>query len=186
MIGKLWIQESLLNRIDETFPILQAGILRLHPNEIYNLHVDQNRGVCVNMQLNYNVQSECSFEVPGKTVIVPYEEHSFFLFNNQQPHKVVNGDNTRYMFSIEFVKNKNELDYNLFYVNNRNYDLFLCKIDMKELYAMDKDKLKLIVRNLELLVDSLKTELYSDVQAYQFDDIKPKDLDYDEIFEDSE
>jgi hypothetical protein len=57
---------------------------------------------------------------------------------------------------------------------------------MRELYAMDKDKLKLIVRNLELLVDSLKTELYSDVQAYQFDDIAPKELDYDEIFEDSE
>jgi hypothetical protein len=51
---------------------------------------------------------------------------------------------------------------------------------------MDKDKLKLIVRNLELLVDSLKTELYSDTQAYKFDDIKPKELDYDEIFEDSE
>ena len=57
---------------------------------------------------------------------------------------------------------------------------------MRELYAMDKDKLKLIVRNLELLVDSLKTELYSDVQAYQFDDITPNELDYDEIFEDSE
>ena len=51
---------------------------------------------------------------------------------------------------------------------------------------MNKDKLKLIVRNLELLVDSLKTELYSDVQAYKFDDITPKELDYDEIFEDSE
>ena len=51
---------------------------------------------------------------------------------------------------------------------------------------MDKDKLKLIVRNLELLVDSLKTELYSDTQAYKFDDITPKELDYDEIFEDSE
>ena len=57
---------------------------------------------------------------------------------------------------------------------------------MRELYAMDKDKLKLIVRNLELLVDSLKTELYSDTQAYKFDDITPKELDYDEIFEDSE
>jgi hypothetical protein len=48
---------------------------------------------------------------------------------------------------------------------------------------MDKEKLKLIVRNLELLVDSLKTELYSDVQVYKFDDISPKELDYDEIFE---
>jgi hypothetical protein len=51
---------------------------------------------------------------------------------------------------------------------------------------MDKEKVKLIVRNMELLVDSLKAELYSDVQAYKFDDITPKELDYDEIFEDSE
>jgi len=51
---------------------------------------------------------------------------------------------------------------------------------------MDKEKVKLIVRNLELLVDSLKAELYSDVQAYQFDDIKPREVDYDEIFEDSD
>jgi len=48
---------------------------------------------------------------------------------------------------------------------------------------MDKDKLKLIVRNMELLVDSLKAEIYSDVQSYRFDDIKPRELDYDEIFE---
>jgi hypothetical protein len=51
---------------------------------------------------------------------------------------------------------------------------------------MDKDKLKLIVRNLELLVDSLKAEIYSDTTAYRYDDIKPRELDYDEIFEDSE
>ena len=51
---------------------------------------------------------------------------------------------------------------------------------------MDKDKPKLIVRNLELLVDSLKTEIYSDVQSYTFDEIKPRELDYDEIFEDDD
>lgn len=51
---------------------------------------------------------------------------------------------------------------------------------------MDKDKLKLIVRNLELLVDSLKAEIYSDVQAYKYDDIKPMQVDYDEIFEDDD
>jgi len=51
---------------------------------------------------------------------------------------------------------------------------------------MDKDKLKLIVRNLELLIDYLKTEIYSDVQSYTFDEIKPRELDYDEIFEDDD
>jgi uncharacterized protein VirK/YbjX len=51
---------------------------------------------------------------------------------------------------------------------------------------MDKDKLKLIVRNLELLVDSLKAEVYSDVQSYKYNDIKPIEMDYDEIFEDND
>jgi hypothetical protein len=51
---------------------------------------------------------------------------------------------------------------------------------------MDKEKVKLIVRNLELLVDSLKAEIYSDVSSYQYGDIKPREADYDEIFEDND
>jgi hypothetical protein len=51
---------------------------------------------------------------------------------------------------------------------------------------MDRDKLKLIVRNLELLVDSLKAEIYSDVATYKIDDIQPRHVDYDEIFEDDD
>ena len=50
---------------------------------------------------------------------------------------------------------------------------------------MDKEKLKLIVRNLELLVDSLKTEVYSDTESYlEYSD--PSLHDYDEIFEDDD
>jgi hypothetical protein len=51
---------------------------------------------------------------------------------------------------------------------------------------MNKDKLKLIVRNLELLIDSLKAEIYSDASSYRYDDIQPKGVDYDEIFEDDD
>jgi hypothetical protein len=54
---------------------------------------------------------------------------------------------------------------------------------------MDKEKLKLITRNLELLVDSLKAEIYSDVSAYSYteSDVRKRPiLDYDEIFEDSD
>ena len=57
---------------------------------------------------------------------------------------------------------------------------------LKRIFFMDRDKLKLIIRNLELLVDSLKAEVYSDVSSYKYDDIQPRELDYDEIFEDSE
>jgi len=52
---------------------------------------------------------------------------------------------------------------------------------------MDKEKLKLIVRNLELLVDSLKAEVYSDTQSYlNYDEVKSGLHDYDEIFEDDD
>jgi hypothetical protein len=52
---------------------------------------------------------------------------------------------------------------------------------------MDKEKLKLIVRNLELLVDSLKAEIYSDVSAFKtLETTNQPILDYDEIFEDSD
>ena len=55
---------------------------------------------------------------------------------------------------------------------------------------MDKEKLKLIVRNLELLVDGLKAEVYSDVDAYkpkmEYDEVARYLHDYDEVFEDSD
>jgi hypothetical protein len=52
---------------------------------------------------------------------------------------------------------------------------------------MDKEKLKLIVRNLESLVECLKTELYSDSEFNtQLKTNKPKTYisDYDEVFDD--
>ena len=57
---------------------------------------------------------------------------------------------------------------------------------------MDREKLKLIVRNMKSLVDALESEVYSDVDAYKtkqenFDD--PADYyitDYDEVFEDDD
>ena len=51
---------------------------------------------------------------------------------------------------------------------------------------MDKEKLKLIIKNLESLVDCLKSEVYSDVDAYKTD---PQDFtisDYDEVFYDDD
>ena len=52
---------------------------------------------------------------------------------------------------------------------------------------MERDKLKLIVRNLKLLVEALESEVYSDVEAYTVqDDYVPPLADYDEVFEDDE
>ena len=57
---------------------------------------------------------------------------------------------------------------------------------------MDKDKLKLIVRNLKLLVESLESEVFSDVDSYttkqeNFDDPSTNYItDYDEVFDDDD
>jgi len=50
---------------------------------------------------------------------------------------------------------------------------------------MDKEKLKLLIRNLEIVVDNIKAEVYSDTAAYMDPDVGKRSLlDYDEIFED--
>ena len=54
---------------------------------------------------------------------------------------------------------------------------------------MEKEKLKLIVRNLKSLVDTLESEIYSDVDAYKaenFDDSAEYQYDYDKIFNDDD
>lgn len=51
---------------------------------------------------------------------------------------------------------------------------------------MEKDKLKLIVRNLELLVDALKSEVYSDVDAYRNSTAFDTPVDYDELYDDDD
>ena len=43
---------------------------------------------------------------------------------------------------------------------------FFCAIVYERIIIMDRDKLKLMVRNLELLVDDIKAEVFSDVESY--------------------
>ena len=49
---------------------------------------------------------------------------------------------------------------------------------------MDREKLKLIVRNLKSLVNVLESEVYSDVDAYK----PPKNIitDYDEVYDEGD
>ena len=54
---------------------------------------------------------------------------------------------------------------------------------------MNKEKLKLIVRNLKQLVDALESEVHSDVDAYKYETYKeltPQIADYDEVFDDDD
>ena len=51
---------------------------------------------------------------------------------------------------------------------------------------MDVEKLRLIVRNLESLVECLKSEINTDVKDPQYEEIKNFLNDYDEVFYDEE
>ena len=59
-------------------------------------------------------------------------------------------------------------------------------------FFMERERLKLIVRNLKLLVDALESEVFSDVDAYttkreNFDDPAANYItDYDEVFDDDD
>jgi len=46
---------------------------------------------------------------------------------------------------------------------------------------MDRDKLKVIVNDLEILLGALKAEVFSNVESFRYDDIEP--VEYDEIDE---
>ena len=60
------------------------------------------------------------------------------------------------------------------------------KVIINKNKAMDRDKLKLLVRNMKLLVDALESEVYSDVEAYMSSQYQEPVLDYDEVFDDDD
>ena len=52
---------------------------------------------------------------------------------------------------------------------------------------MEGDKLKLIVRNMELLLDALKAEVYSDVDSYKNSKaFSAPEPNYDEMYDDDD
>ena len=50
---------------------------------------------------------------------------------------------------------------------------------------MDRSKLKDIIRTLEITLDTLKAEVYSDVDSYKSEkEYSSNPLDYDELYDD--
>ncbi len=51
---------------------------------------------------------------------------------------------------------------------------------------MDRDKLKLLIRQLEFTLDTIKAEVYSDTDAYKNSRAFEQTNDYDELFDDDD
>ena len=94
----------------------QAGILRMNPNTCYNWHVDTDRKVGLNMLLSDDGNSRCMF-LSGKPGFVfdveelKYEPGSYYVFNTQIPHMVLNTTQPRYLFSLEFLEEDRGLTF---------------------------------------------------------------------------
>jgi hypothetical protein len=94
-----------------------AGILRMPPNTCYNWHVDTDRKVGLNMLLADDNKSRCLFiedEKPGlvfTTKELKYQPGTYYVFNTQKPHMVLNTTQPRYLFSLEFTDKDSELTF---------------------------------------------------------------------------
>ena len=55
---------------------------------------------------------------------------------------------------------------------------------------MDRDKLKVMIKDLKNVVNALESEIYSDTEAYtltlNYEEIVNQITDYDEVFEDDD
>ena len=57
-------------------------------------------------------------------------------------------------------------------------------------HSMDRDKLKVMIKDLKNVVNALESEIYSDTAAYipalNYEEIVNHITDYDEVFEDDD
>ena len=96
--------------------VFHAGILRMEPNTCYNWHVDTDRKVGLNMLLSDDGDSRCLFMdgEPGvvfKTQELLYQPDTYYVFNTQVPHMVLNTARPRYLFSVEFLEADRRLTF---------------------------------------------------------------------------
>ena len=99
--------------------------------------------------------------------------------------------NHLHLIKLKIEKEKRQKDAQLASIKQFKGTLtgafFCANILTDDTIHMDRDKLKLIVRNLKSLVDLLESEVYSDPESYKFDDRKDRyyqDLDDDDGYAD--
>jgi hypothetical protein len=105
--------EPALKETNKKHKIQRLGLLRIPENTMYDWHVDQYRLSCINMLINTDHHSHTLFGaqkdyINKKIIELKYEPNTFYLFNNQMEHCVINLDGPRYLFSLYFEE---EIDF---------------------------------------------------------------------------
>ena len=110
----LAFKDPVIKAIGLKYP-LAMGVIRLNPYTTYDWHIDGRRGACINMLLN-DAKSCCLFSV-GRTeathefLELKYQPKTYYAFNNQVSHMVINFEEPRYLMSVEFQEDKYHLTF---------------------------------------------------------------------------
>ena len=110
----VFLKDSFLKSLHDKHTF-NAAILLIRSKNIYNWHIDDNRGASLNMMIRGD-NSHCLFsneplEVVNSFIELEYKPSTYYLLNTQRHHSVINFGEDRLMFSIEFDEDKNSLDY---------------------------------------------------------------------------
>ena len=112
-VDSTWItKDYALNCVNKLQPIKELGVLKVPANSFYNFHRDSLRLSTLNM-LIIQKEGHCYFIESSdgyysNLVELVYKPKTYYLFNNQAVHGVINKSEPRYMFSLYFV---NEIKY---------------------------------------------------------------------------
>lgn len=107
LFDTLLIPKHILNgeELFQGLPSFRAGVLKMDPYTCYDWHVDGKRLGTINMLLKGG-WSQCLFRKSKghyfKIEELPYKLDTYYLFNTQVPHTVINYQHERLLFSIEF------------------------------------------------------------------------------------
>lgn len=104
----IYLSDEFLSDLDKNFPIKVVGFLEMTPWTVYKWHKDIYRSASINLLLTAHDESYCLFTSEGDEALqidvseLKYKEKTFYLFNTQERHMVLNLDKNRYLFSVEF------------------------------------------------------------------------------------
>lgn len=103
-------QEPILAKINKYYPIKLAGFLKMVPYTCYKWHTDALRKVGLNMLLTPNIRcstifGEKLFHEQYDIIELKYEPNEVYCFNTAIEHTVINFEEPRWLFSVEFSPN---------------------------------------------------------------------------------
>ena len=111
-------KENVLSEVDTKFKIMFSGFVMMGPNRQYHWHTDVERGVTINMLMTHNHTSYSLFgekdkdnDAQNHILTVDYEPNTFYLFNTKRPHTIINFEEPRFLFTVKFLADADQLSY---------------------------------------------------------------------------